>query len=156
MKLAITVLALGFVTVALPQAKAPRHAATTAEAAIRGVLEAQVGAWNRGDLVAYMHGYWRSPDLTFVGADGQVRGWHTLLERYRRVYSSGNAMGRLSFNHLRVTVLAPGVALSDADFHLRRDGREESGVFTLVWRRLAEGWRIIHEHTTLFAHASLK
>ncbi|MBV9669875.1 MAG: DUF4440 domain-containing protein, partial [Acidobacteriales bacterium] len=30
------------------------------EAEVRRVLDAQTEAWNRGDLVAFMQGYWRS------------------------------------------------------------------------------------------------
>src|SRR5206468_651044 len=41
------------------------EAQKTARAAIRKVLEEQVAAWNKGDLEAFMTGYWNSADLTF-------------------------------------------------------------------------------------------
>jgi hypothetical protein len=35
--------------------------------AVIAVLEDQKTAWNRGDVPAFMNGYWRSPDVTFAG-----------------------------------------------------------------------------------------
>lgn len=136
------------------QGRQARGASSSAPA-IEAVLVAQAEAWNRGDLIAYMRGYWRSPETVFIGADGETRGWQTLLERYRRVYPDPAAMGHLSFDHLRVMPLAADVALSDGRFHWDRGGQRVSGIFTLVWRRFPQGWRIIHEHTTALAHARL-
>src|SRR5947209_20489038 len=45
------------------------------EQAVRAVLDAQVAAWNRGDLEGFMAGYWQSPDLTFFSGDKVTRGW---------------------------------------------------------------------------------
>jgi hypothetical protein len=36
-----------------------------ARKAILGVLDAQVKAWNKGDLDGFMVGYWESPELSF-------------------------------------------------------------------------------------------
>ena len=35
--------------------------------AIENVLVVQEDAWNRGDVEAFMEGYWQSEELTFVG-----------------------------------------------------------------------------------------
>ena len=42
--------------------------------AIRQVLLDQQAAWNRGDLKAFMNGYWHSPDLTFFAGGTEKRG----------------------------------------------------------------------------------
>ncbi|HNG96278.1 MAG TPA: DUF4440 domain-containing protein, partial [Acidobacteriota bacterium] len=48
---------------ATPPAKTTaQETKTTRE--VRAVLDAQVAAWNRGDLEGFMKGYWRSPELT--------------------------------------------------------------------------------------------
>ena len=44
--------------------------------AIQAVLKTQQAAWNRGDIAAFLKGYWDSPELTFAGSDGIVRGTH--------------------------------------------------------------------------------
>ena len=120
-----------------------------ASAAIEHVLEQQVDAWNRHDLPAFMQGYWHSPELTFF-AGGQVnRGWDAALERYRKVYQAeGREMGKLEFADLNVEVLGRDAAFVRGAYRLTmRDGKQPHGIFTLVFRKFQEGWRIVHDHT---------
>ena len=51
---------------------------------IRAVIDAQVVAWNRGDVDGYMEGYVRSDRLEFVSNGKITRGWKTVRDRYRR------------------------------------------------------------------------
>jgi beta-aspartyl-peptidase (threonine type) len=120
-----------------------------AEAAIRQVLDAQVAAWNRGDLEEFMAGYWSSPDLTFFSAGTRTQGWEATLERYRKRYlSEGQEMGRLTFSELTVDVLAPDGAVVRGRWQLVRSKDRPGGLFTLLFRRFPEGWRIVHDHTS--------
>ncbi len=120
------------------------------EAAIRAVLDSQVSAWNRGDLEGFMTGYWNSPDLTFFSAGTQTSGWDAALERYRKGYQApGKEMGTLSFTDLKIVMLAPDAAFVRGRFHLvTTDGKNPEGLFTLVWRKFPEGWRIVHDHSS--------
>jgi uncharacterized protein (TIGR02246 family) len=118
------------------------------EEAIRDVLNSQQAAWNRGDIPAFLEGYWNSPDLTFSGSEGIVRGYDGLLERYRKSYSDQTAMGQLDFTGLEFRVLAPDAALVLGHWHLKRATGDVGGVFSLVFRRFPAGWRIIHDHTS--------
>jgi ketosteroid isomerase-like protein len=117
--------------------------------AVRAVLQAQVEAWNRHDLEAFMAGYWHSPELTFFSGGTETRGWKPTLERYRRKYQSASgSMGTLSFSDLRVDELGSDAALARGSFHLLMpDGTEPHGLFTLIFRKLPEGWRIVHDHS---------
>ena len=119
------------------------------QAAIREVLNKQVEAWNRKDLQGFMQGYWRSPELTFVSGATVYRGWDNALERYRKAYQSeGKQMGQLAFSDMQIETLGPSAALVRGAFHLAMpDGKQPHGVFTLVFRKFPEGWRIIHDHT---------
>jgi uncharacterized protein (TIGR02246 family) len=117
-------------------------------AAIRAVLDAQVEAWNRADIDAFMQGYWKSEKTEFVGASGVLRGWQNVLSRYRRQYPDRAAMGHLTFSDLEVTLLAPDAALVVGHYQLEREHDRPSGVFTLVFRKFPEGWRIINDHTS--------
>ena len=66
-------------------------------AAVRALLDAQVEAWNRGDLEGFMAGYWRSPELVFCSGATVTKGWDATLERYRQRYQAeGREMGRCS------------------------------------------------------------
>ena len=121
------------------------------EAQIHAVLDAQVTAWNRGDVAAFMQGYWNSPDTEFVGSNGIVRGWQLILDRYRKAYPDRAAMGHLEFSDLEIQMLGSDAALVVGRFHLQRQSDTPRGVFTLVFRKFPEGWRIIHDHTSATA-----
>ena len=116
---------------------------------VRAVLDAQAAAWNRGDVESFMQGYWKSEKTEFVGSSGVVRGWQGVLDRYRRSYPDKSAMGRLTFSDLEVTGLSPDAALVLGHWQLEREHDHPGGVFTLVFRRFPEGWRIIHDHTSV-------
>jgi uncharacterized protein (TIGR02246 family) len=116
--------------------------------AVIAVLEDQKSAWNRGDVPAFMNGYWRSPDVTFAGKAGFTRGWDTVLARYQRTYPDQASMGHLEFSELEVRPLGPDVALILGKWHINRTAGDVGGIFTLVLQKFPEGWRITHDHTT--------
>ena len=118
------------------------------ERAIRNVLTTQQAAWNRGDIPAFLQGYWNSPDLTFAGSDGFVRGYDGLLERYQKSYPNAEAMGQLDFSGLEIRSLGPDAAMVLGHWHLRRPIGDVGGVFTLIFHRFPTGWRIVHDHTS--------
>jgi ketosteroid isomerase-like protein len=115
---------------------------------IRTVLSAQQAAWNRGDIPAFLEGYWNSPELTFAGSDGLVRGYEGLLTRYRKSYPDKQTMGELDFSGLEIRRLGPTAALVLGQWHLKRQAGDVGGVFSLVFQRFPDGWRIIHDHTS--------
>ena len=82
-----------------------------ARTAIVALLRAQQEDWNRGDIPAFMSGYWNSPELTFAGSKGFTRGWQPVLERYEKTYADRAAMGKLDFSELEVRPLGPNAAL---------------------------------------------
>jgi ketosteroid isomerase-like protein len=118
------------------------------EAQIRAVLADQQAAWNRADIEAFMKGYWTSADLTFAGSSGVTRGWKPVMDRYRERYRDAQAMGHLDFSDLEVHMLGKDAAFVLGRWHLKRTSDEPGGVFTLVFRRFPEGWRIVHDHTS--------
>ncbi len=121
-----------------------------AETAIRSLLQQQVEAWNRHDLESFMAGYWHSPELTFFSGGSEAKGWESTLERYRQRYQAhGNAMGKLEFSDLEIEQLCPDAAFVRGRWNLNMaDGKQPHGLFTLVLRKLPEGWRIVHDHSS--------
>jgi ketosteroid isomerase-like protein len=117
-------------------------------AAIEAVLNAQQSAWNRGDVDAFLVGYWHSPELSFSGSSGVARGWDGVLARYKKNYPDRGAMGQLDFSELEFRFLGPDAALVLGHWHLKRDKGDIGGVFSLVWQRFPEGWKIVHDHTS--------
>jgi beta-aspartyl-peptidase (threonine type) len=121
----------------------------SADKSVRAVLDAQAAAWNKGDLEAFMEGYWRSPKLSFSSGADVTRGWDETLARYKKKYQSGGAeMGKLTFSDLEVESLGPDSALVRGHWQLVRTKDKPGGVFTLIFRKLPEGWRIVHDHTS--------
>ena len=125
------------------------------ESQIRAVLDAQVAAWNRGDINGFMAGYWKSDKTTFLSSSGVSRGWQALLERYKNGYPDKKTMGTLSFSDLEINMLGRNAAFIIGRWALDRekDGNPEhpGGVFTLVARKFPEGWRIVSDHTSSVA-----
>jgi ketosteroid isomerase-like protein len=124
------------------------RSAETDRSAIEKALVAQQSAWNRGDVDAFMNGYWHSPELTFSGSGGVSRGWDGVLRRYKKTYPDRSAMGQLDFSALEFRFLGPDAALVLGQWHLKREKDELGGVFSLVWQRFPEGWSIVHDHTS--------
>jgi beta-aspartyl-peptidase (threonine type) len=120
------------------------------KAAVRAVLDAQVEAWNRGDLEGFMVGYWRSPELVFCSGATLTKGWQATLEGYRKRYQAeGREMGRLRFDAVEVLPMGSDAAAARGAFRLRMsDGQEPHGLFTLLLRRIDGAWRIVHDHTS--------
>jgi ketosteroid isomerase-like protein len=116
--------------------------------AVQDLLLEQQADWNRGDVSAFMRGYWNSPQLTFAGSSGFTRGWGPVLARYQQSYPGKAAMGRLDFSDLEIRPLAADAALVLGRWHISKDTGESGGIFTLVLRHFPEGWRIVHDHTS--------
>ena len=129
---------------------ASSQAQTTPEAAIRHLLDQQTADWNRGDVEAFMKSYEDSPKTTFVGQTVQY-GYATILERYKKLYATPEAMGKLTFSHLAIRVLDANYAVATGNFHLQRTaagGGNADGIFSLLFQRDPTGWKIILDHTS--------
>ncbi len=122
--------------------------APAAESAIRAVLEAQVAAWNRGDVDSFMNGYARSHATEFVSGDTITHGWQTVRDRYAKKYDSRAKMGTLSFSDVEVNALSRDAAVVTGRWKLSRRGDRPRGRFTLIFRKTGDGWRIVHDHTS--------
>ncbi len=116
--------------------------------AIRGLLEEQEAAWNRGEIDGFMAGYARSSETTFVSGDEVTRGWQTVRDRYAKKYDSREKMGRLTFSGLTITPLSQDAAIVLGSWSLQRKEDQPHGKFTLLLRKLPEGWRIVLDHTS--------
>jgi len=120
------------------------------EQAIRKVMDEQVAAWNHGDLEGYMASYWNSPEVMFYSGATETKGWQETLARYRHNYQGkGKTMGQLTMSNVRIEMLGPDAALVRAVWSLKLpDGSTPHGLTTLIFRRMPEGWRIIHDHSS--------
>jgi len=121
---------------------------------VKAVWNAQADAWNRGDLEAFMAGYWKSPDLVFFSNGAETRGWQQTLDRYRAAYQGeGRHMGTLDFPQLEFKQLGAEAVLARGRWHLKMpDGKESTGMTSVTYQKLPEGWRIVHDHSSAQAN----
>ena len=117
---------------------------------ITKVLDDQTAAWNRGNLDAFLEGYWRSPKVVFMSGGTRNDGFDAMRDRYRKRYQAdGRAMGQLAFSGLEIEPLGPDSAFVRGRFTLTMpDGTHPTGLFTLIMRRFDDGWKITHDHTS--------
>jgi uncharacterized protein (TIGR02246 family) len=123
------------------------------EPAIRQLLDQQVADWNRGDVEAFMKAYENSPTTTFVGQKVEY-GYGAILERYKRLYTTPAAMGKLTFSNLAIRVLDSNYATATGNFHLERTpagGGNADGIFSLLLENDPTGWKIILDHSNRVA-----
>ena len=141
-------LAVQIVTLSLAHAADP--STQDVRISVEKVLSMQQDAWNRHDLEAFMTGYWNSAELTFFSGAHQTSGWQGALERYRKVYQAdGKEMGKLDFSDLRIGPLGADAAFVRGAWRLTlSDGKTPHGLFTLVFRKFPDGWKIVHDHTS--------
>jgi len=126
-----------------------QSSAHSSDDAIIAVLHAQQEAWNRGDIEGFMNGYMRSDETVFVSGDELTRGWKTVHDRYRTKYSDRAKMGTLIFSDLQITKLSSDAALASGRWRLKRANDSPHGRFTLILRKMPDGWRIVHDHTSV-------
>jgi uncharacterized protein (TIGR02246 family) len=119
--------------------------------AITKVFAEQTAAWNRGDIDSFLQGYWHSPELTFAGSSGVARGYDGVQARYKKNYPDRATMGTLDLSDLEIRFVGPDAALVLGRWHLQRAKGDIGGVTSIVMQRFLEGWRIIHDHTSVDA-----
>ena len=140
-------LLLAFILSGVP-ARAQNQDEADTRQQIERVLSDQAAAWNKGDIDAFMDGYARVATLRFASGDTVTYGWQATLARYKQRYPDRAAMGTLSFTDLDTAILAPDAAVVFGRWHLKNDQGEPHGLFTLMFRKSGNDWRIVADHTS--------
>ena len=114
---------------------------------IGSAMKEQVDSWNSGELAGFMKYYWRSGEMTFHGGKRRLQGWETLNSMYIETYS-GEQRGILEFSGLEINVVTPESAYVLGDWKVELPDTVKQGKFTLIWKKMDEGWRIVHDHSS--------
>ena len=147
-RITLSMILLMLMTATVPSQN-PSSTTGAAASEIRAILDRQVAAWNRRDLEGFMEGYWNSPSLSFYSGGTKTFSWQTTLDRYRSRYQSeGKEMGSLEFSELQIEMLGPDSAFVRGRWKLQMKESTPGGLFTLIFKKLPQGWRIIHDHTS--------
>lgn len=120
------------------------------KASVTDLLAKQADAWNKGDLAGYMDGYAKLDSLVFTSGGKVRRGWQATFDSYKAKYGSApQTMGHLVFEILQVDNLGADGAVVLGTWTLTESEHPGSGIFTVILERRPEGWKIIHDHTSL-------
>ena len=138
--LVIIALSLNLYSIAYSQSKEQK--------AIAAVLENQRSAWNQGDLLGYMQGYWHSDSLVFIGKRGPQYGWQKTYDNYVKSYPDKLAMGELHFTILKIEVIDKKNAFVLGTWLLNREKDEPQGYFTLRLRKINKEWKVVYDHSS--------
>lgn len=114
---------------------------------IQSVIDKQKILWNEGNIEGFMGYYWKSEKFTFQSGNQRLHGWDALLSRYKTSYSEEN-MGVLDFTDIEIRVLSSDFAYILGRWKLKLKDTVREGLFTIIFQRMSEGWRIIHDHTS--------
>jgi hypothetical protein len=118
------------------------------EIAIRQLLARQTGDWNRGDVDAFMKGYWENDSLMFIGKTGVTYGWTNTLNNYKKGYPDTAAMGKLSFDLIKVQRVSKKYYFVVGKWYLKRSIGDVSGHYNLLLEKINGKWVIIADHSS--------
>jgi hypothetical protein len=122
--------------------------AQNTEESIKTLLDRQTTAWNRGDLEAFMEGYWKNDSLRFIGKSGITYGWKRTLDNYKKGYPDKAAMGTLQFTILHINKLSAQYTQVIGKWQLTRTIGNLSGHFTLLLKKFGNQWLIVSDHSS--------
>ena len=128
--------------------KKPARPAGGDETEVRNLLAKQNAAWNRGDVDAFMVGYWESDSLMFIGQSGITYGYKNTLANYKKNYPDTTVMGKLTFTLIHLKQLSSEYFHVTGKYYLTRTIGDASGHFTLVFRKINGKWVIISDHSS--------
>jgi beta-aspartyl-peptidase (threonine type) len=134
----------------LPRGGAPATEQTSSEEQIAALIDQQARDWSSGNIDRFMSVYWKSDDLTFSSGGEVTRGYDATLARYKKRYPTAEAMGEVTFSDLEFLPLGKSAMQVLGVWKLDRDEEPMGGRYTLIFRRFADGWRIVHDHTSKF------
>ena len=111
------------------------------------VMTTQQIAWNNGDIDGFMKGYWKNDSLLFIGSKGPTYGWQKTLDNYKKSYPNKEKMGILEFSDIKVKMLGKNYAYVFGKWKLVRTNDSPNGIYTLIFQKFKDGWKIISDHT---------
>ena len=116
---------------------------------VKKALNRQVNAWNNGDLEKAMSSYWNSPSTLWVTRSGIQKGYHPVLDGFRKEFADSGSMGIYSYEPLHMEVISATAVYFVIRWKIILNGvRVIEGVSSQVWKKIADQWMICAEHTS--------
>jgi hypothetical protein len=118
------------------------------EKEILDLLHRQTQEWNKGNIDAFMSGYWKNDSLMFVGKAGVTYGYQNTLNNYKKNYNDSAKMGKLFFEILKLKKLSADYYWVLGKWFLKRTVGDVGGHYTLLFRKIDGHWMIIADHSS--------
>ena len=115
--------------------------------AIKKVLFASADEWSKGNIEGFMEAYWKSDKLQFIGKNGITYGWLQTRDNYLKGYPTKEHTGELTFKILSLDFLAKDLYALTGEYHLKRGVGDANGIYTLIFKKIANKWVIISDHS---------
>jgi ketosteroid isomerase-like protein len=145
MKKWICILAVVFIEIGSAQIS---YAQNKDIVAIQAILDNQIKSWNSGDLDNFMVGYLQSDSLVFIGKSGPTYGYENTLANYKKSYPDKTHMGKLQFEIVSMKPLNNDHYFVIGKWKLIRTVGDLNGVYTLLFKKTKDGWKIIADHSS--------
>ena len=146
MRAFITAMAFTSMVCASPvQAQSPENQ-------VREAIADMTRAAAKLDADAFMHSYWRSPDLAITFDGETMRGWDTILREQRKWWSDKSADTKFQDTRPPEIVAQGNDVVTSVQWMqvTSAGGRPPAKlVITSVWRKLPEGWRVVLAYESL-------
>ncbi len=117
------------------------------EEILKSMLKSQ-DCWNAGDLEGFMHNYWHSDSLKFIGKNGITYGWDATLNRYKASYPDREKQGTLTFDFIHLEKISDDSWFQVGKYTQVRKKDTLSGHFSLLWKKINGQWRIVADHSS--------
>jgi len=126
----------------------PRAQEAQDRAEMSALLKKSADAWNQADLKGHLSLY--EDAVTMMTKTGPRPGVAAIEAAFGKAYFvDGKPKQALQMESVNVRMLSPTSALMTGRFILSGGGLpDQSGWFSLVWVKRAEGWRVVHDHTS--------
>jgi uncharacterized protein (TIGR02246 family) len=105
-------------------------------------------AWNRGDLEAYLAGYWESEKTRWITRGKIIRGVNAIRAMYKSLFDSPEKMGKFEVKELEVDILTDSDALVVGQWSHTAGQLVRQGVFTVYMKKLEGEWVVVIDHTS--------
>jgi uncharacterized protein (TIGR02246 family) len=117
---------------------------------INAAMQQSAAAWNRGDLDNFLAVYKDDAHTAFM-APTITYGLTDIKARYARTYfKDGKPKGQLTYDDIKLRQLGENYILMTGRWHLLESdtGKATNGYYSLIWEHTANGWKIIHDHSS--------
>ncbi|MFC4349206.1 YybH family protein [Kordiimonas lipolytica] len=146
-QLKLTALAAVFLF-SLPVFTLPAGAGETLPEPMIERLHTMAADWNRGDMTAFLNGYWNDEGFVFAAGKSASRGWQSTRERYATHYPGRDKMGQVTFSEISARRFSGTSGMIFCRWTLDFGDHSATGYATFILERKGDTWRVTHEHAS--------